>query len=145
MYLKQLIIKNFRIFNGIYTFNIKDFTTILGKNDIGKSTILEALDIFFNDSAKGYTQIDKSDLSLGADNDYIEISCIFSDFPKEIDIDAGYKTSLEQELLLNNDGDLQIVKKYNTDLSRIKPQIFIKAKHPIYPSDVSKYSNILAL
>lgn len=136
MYLKQVIIKNFRIFNGTYTFNIKDFTTILGKNDIGKSTILEALDIFFNDSAKGYTPIDKSDLSLGADNNYIEISCIFSDFPKEIDIDAGYKTNLEQELLLNNDGDLQIVKKYNTDLSRIKPQIFIKAKHPIYPSDV---------
>lgn len=136
MYLKQVLIKNFRNFNGLYTFNIKDFTTILGKNDIGKSTFLEALDIFFNDSAKGYTQIDKSDLSLKADDKYIEISCIFSDFPKEIDIDAGYKTSLEQEFLLNNNGDLQIVKKYDAEQTRIKPQIFIKAKHPVFPDDI---------
>ena len=45
MYLKQAIIKNFRIFNGTYIFNIKDFTTILGKNDIGKEN-------FYNMSVK---------------------------------------------------------------------------------------------
>lgn len=37
---------------------MSDFVAIVGKNDIGKSTILEALNIFFNDG-KGIIPIDK--------------------------------------------------------------------------------------
>ena len=40
-----------------------DLTVLIGKNDIGKSTILEALDIFFNETS-GVVKWDKSDLNV---------------------------------------------------------------------------------
>lgn len=46
MKLREVILKNFR---GYYTetrIKIDNLTALIGKNDIGKSTILEALDIF---------------------------------------------------------------------------------------------------
>ncbi len=48
MKLKSLTIKNFRAYQLETAIEIGQLTTIIGKNDIGKSTILEALEIFFN-------------------------------------------------------------------------------------------------
>ncbi|MGV2787674.1 AAA family ATPase, partial [Clostridium perfringens] len=48
MKLKRLIIKNFRSYKEEIQIPIDDFTALIGKNDIGKSTILEAMEIFFN-------------------------------------------------------------------------------------------------
>jgi predicted ATP-dependent endonuclease of OLD family len=49
MKIKKLVLKNFRIFNEITTIDFDNLTVFIGKNDIGKSTILEAFEIFFND------------------------------------------------------------------------------------------------
>ncbi len=64
----KLKIKNFRCYQPETIFLIDDLTAIIGKNDIGKSAILEAIDAFFNDS------IDQSDLSTNADNNSIQLS-----------------------------------------------------------------------
>ena len=48
MKIKYLMLKNFRSYKGETKINFDDLTVLVGKNDIGKSTILEALDIFFN-------------------------------------------------------------------------------------------------
>lgn len=50
MNIKKLKIKNFRGYSGETTVNFDDLTAFVGKNDMGKSSVLEALDIFFNDS-----------------------------------------------------------------------------------------------
>jgi putative ATP-dependent endonuclease of OLD family len=50
MKLTKLIIENFRCYKGKIEININNLNVIVGRNDIGKSTILEALDIFFNES-----------------------------------------------------------------------------------------------
>ena len=42
-------IKNFRGYKDETNIKMGNLTAFVGKNDVGKSTILEALDIFFND------------------------------------------------------------------------------------------------
>ncbi len=47
MRIKQLKLENFRVYKEEAIFEFDKLTTFVGKNDIGKSSILEALDIFF--------------------------------------------------------------------------------------------------
>lgn len=49
MKIDTLKIKSFRGYCGEFSINFNKFTALVGKNDVGKSTIMEALDIFFND------------------------------------------------------------------------------------------------
>ena len=46
---KTIYIENFRGYKGKTYISIESLTAFVGKNDIGKSTILEALDVFFPD------------------------------------------------------------------------------------------------
>ena len=49
MILKELHLKNFRGYeDATIKFN-ENLNVVIGKNDVGKSTILDAMDIFFND------------------------------------------------------------------------------------------------
>jgi len=94
MNLRSLTLKNFRAYKAETTINFDELTTIIGKNDIGKSTILEALEIFFNNAA---VKIDSSDPNIYSSSNIVEISCEFTDFPEEISIDSGSVTSLKEE------------------------------------------------
>ena len=46
MKLCKLILKNFRGYESLHVDLNEDINVIIGKNDIGKSTIMEAMDIF---------------------------------------------------------------------------------------------------
>ena len=129
MKISHLRISNFRCYQNKTTIKINDLTCFVGKNDIGKSTILEAMDIFFNES-KRVIKIDTEDinkLNLKDANPDIEITVVFEDVPQEIIIDATNKTTLESEYLLNKDKKLEIVKRYQ---NAGKEKVFIKAWHP---------------
>lgn len=104
MKLNKLKLKNFRSYSQETEIHISDLNVIIGKNDIGKSTILEALDIFFNDKP------DKNDLCIENDNSKIEITCVFADLPDELILDDTIATNLSNEYLLNSDGKLEIKK-----------------------------------
>lgn len=65
MKLKTIKIKNFRSYKEEVVIEFGDLTAFVGKNDIGKSTILEALDVFFNEG-KGVVKIDKDDINKTA-------------------------------------------------------------------------------
>ena len=106
MKLVKLNLKNFRSFDSDTEIKISDLNVIIGKNDVGKSTILEALDIFFNGKP------DKNDLSVNNDNARIEITCFFDELPDEIVLDDTTETSLVDEFLLNNNGQLEIKKTF---------------------------------
>lgn len=102
----------------------------VGKNDIGKNSILEALDIFFNGS-KANEKISIDDLNIDAknnDNKEILVGVEFSELPKNLVIDSSYNTRLEDEYLLNENGNLEILKVYEGDT--LKESVFIRAKHP---------------
>ena len=130
MRIKKLKLANFRAYKKETLFEFGNLTTFVGKNDIGKSSILEALDIFFNEG-KGTIKIDSNDVhkfARDAGIDEIKITVVFDELPDSITIDATNPTNLKDEFLLNSDGQLEIIKKYP------KEKVFIKANHPNNPS-----------
>lgn len=62
MRLKTVAIKNFRGYKHEINVSFENLTAFVGKNDIGKSTVLEALDIFFNEGS-GIIKLDKNDIN----------------------------------------------------------------------------------
>jgi len=106
MKLNKLKLRNFRCYSSETEIDVSDLTILIGKNDVGKSSILEALDIFFNGKP------DKDDLSINHNNSRIEITCIFDDLPDTLILDDTIETSLRDEFLLNSDGKLEISKRY---------------------------------
>lgn len=106
MKLTKIKLKNFRCYQQEIEFLIDDLTSIIGKNDIGKSTILEALDGFFNDS------VDEGDLSNNADNRTIELTCFFKGIPDAIILDTSVATSPTDEGILNADEELEVKKTF---------------------------------
>jgi len=130
MKLKQVKIKNFRCYRNETLINLNDLTAFIGRNDAGKSTILEALEIFFNNQV---VSIDKDDLnkdSLNANDLKIEISCIFEELPASLIIDAANPTSLSAEYLLNSEGNLEIKKSFSCANAKPKEEVFVVANHP---------------
>ena len=129
MKLVKFKIKNFRGYSDEVSICFDNLTAFVGKNDVGKSTILEAMDIFFN-SGKGVVKIDKDDINKtcsGKGNTEIVFSACFSELPDTVTIDETHSTKLAEEYLLNSEGNLEIVKKYK-DAGAEK--VFIKANHP---------------
>lgn len=82
MLIKSITLKNIRGYRGTTKIEYDDLTVFVGKNDIGKSTILEAFDIFFND--KPVLPMDKSDqnkAAYAADDTDIAIAVEFKSPP----------------------------------------------------------------
>ncbi|WP_134087764.1 AAA family ATPase [Olivibacter sp. XZL3] len=127
MNLEYLKLKNFRGYTQETIIPFSNLTAFIGKNDAGKSTILEALEIFFNNTN---VSCEKDDLSIDAVGNNIEISCVFRDLPEEIIIDAAAPTSLAGEHLLNMDGRLEIKKIFSATAAKPKDKIYIVCNHP---------------
>jgi len=127
MILETVKIKNFRGYQTETIIPISNLTAFIGKNDAGKSTILEALEIFFNNSL---VFCEKDDLNITADNNKIEITCVFSKFPDELIIDAANPTTLQAEYLLNGETKLEIKKVFAATAAKPKEKVFIVCNHP---------------
>lgn len=63
MKIHKITLENFRGYRNPTTIEFNDLTVFVGRNDIGKSTILEALDLFFNDG-KGVIKYDDGDITM---------------------------------------------------------------------------------
>jgi predicted ATP-dependent endonuclease of OLD family len=102
---------------------------IIGQNDIGKSTILEALDIFFGQEV---IKIDSTDFNKDKDGDKIVIGVEFAiDENLQIIIDSTNPTNLKEEYLLNRDGYLEIIKEFELKNDKLsKEKVFLNASYP---------------
>lgn len=132
MKIKSVVVNRFRGYDRPVRFEIEDLCVLVGRNDIGKSTLLEALDIFFNEG-KGCVKLDKDDVNkkcLSNDDDCIEIEVEFTDLPPRIVIDSTNETTLQDEFLLTPAGTLHIIKRYP---GAGKEKVFIRANHPVNP------------
>jgi predicted ATPase len=130
MRLKCLKLTHFRGYRDTTLIPVDDaLTGIVGRNDYGKSTVLEALAVFFeSDGAKA----DKSDMncfSLAEGAEQFEIACEFDDLPDTLVLDENVETTLTQEYLLNADGALEIVKTYKAATGKVE-RTTIRCQHP---------------
>ena len=140
MRLIELKLRNFRGYKEETCISINDLTTFVGKNDAGKSTILEALEIFFNNKV---VVCEKEDLSVNHDegDEIIEITCIFDKYLESISIDSSALTTLSSEFLLNKDKNLEIKKIFKATSSKPKANTFIVCNHP----SNDKFNDLLTL
>ena len=76
MKLKKLKLKNFRSYRNLDIEFDDNMNVIIGRNDVGKSTVMEALEIFFNNDL---VKIQQDDLNIYAkEEDKLEIKISLS-------------------------------------------------------------------
>ena len=74
MRLIAVTLKNFRGYRDATEVAFDRLTTLIGRNDVGKSSVLEALEIFFNNDT---VKIDPSDCYVSDAGGTVEITCAF--------------------------------------------------------------------
>lgn len=126
MKLLRIRVRNFRCYQEEKSLSFEDFTALVGRNDSGKSSILDALALFFDEYKP-----DGDDACISGNKQDMRVICEFTDLPSNIIIDADHPTTLEQEHLLNSQGHLEIHRVYSGHLKTPKPTgIFAYALHP---------------
>ncbi len=141
MRLKSISLTNFRGYRATTTITIDQaLTGIVGRNDFGKSTILEALAIFFETDGVKPDKSDMNCFSLAEGEAQFEIVCEFDELPAALVLDENAQTSLAQEFLLNSQGSLDIVKTFKATTGKLD-RTAIRCLHPA--SD--KLSKLLSL
>ena len=136
MKLKQVRIRNFRCYREEFTLNFDSLTCLIARNDAGKSSVLEAIDAFFN-----LEKLDPEDRSIGvANNVPVEVTCIFGDVQPHLVIDTDATIQPVREYLLNQDGRLEITKRFSGATPKCE-EIFVNAFHPT----TDKYNDLFAM
>lgn len=131
MKLVEVALHNFRGYGARTELRVDDLTVLVGKNDAGKSTVLEALNIALGDG-----KIDASDInvhSVADDDVYIELA--FEDLPATLTLDSGSQTTLGAEYLVDANGYLIVRWTYpiagSANAQKLgKEQVQIVADHP---------------
>ncbi len=118
--------KNFRAYQDEQHLRVDKLTALIGRNDVGKSTIFEALGAFFDHPL---CKVETSDRCVHSSVDAdIEISCIFDELPERLVLDEAVETTLRSEHLINENGHLEIKKRYAGE--KLKSDIYAVAWHP---------------
>jgi predicted ATP-dependent endonuclease of OLD family len=126
MRLVEVKLTNFRGYEYETPVSIDPLTVFVGRNDAGKSSILDALEVFFNDGP-----INQDDCCVRSGSTEVRIGCVFDELPASIVIDEQYATSLRDEYLLKQNGLLEVIKAYDCSSNKGKlANTFAKALHP---------------
>lgn len=135
MKLHSLYLKNFRGYREEVINFSENMNVIIGKNDIGKSTLMEALEIFFNGENKdALVKPEIEDCNVNSTEKVMEIGACFTFEEEEITIiDSSNPTSLKEEYLLNKDGLLEIRKVWDCSKDKITAsslKVYLVAHYP---------------
>ncbi|MCX2934706.1 ATP-binding protein [Mycobacterium sp. CVI_P3] len=125
MRLRKVKIRNFRCYIDEVAVELDSLTSIIGRNDAGKSTVLEALAIFFDQQKP-----DSDDAAKDGQKSDMSITCEFDELPEQLIVDSTSATTLTEEYLLNEDGHLEIRRTFNGELKTPTSKVFIRANHP---------------
>jgi energy-coupling factor transporter ATP-binding protein EcfA2 len=137
MRLVGLTVENFRCYVAPISVRFDHLTALVGRNDVGKSSLMDALAIFFET-----INPDKDDASKNGEPKLMRISCEFDQLPDSIVVDADFPTTLASEYLLSRSGTLVVRKTYNGALATPKASsIEAIAMHPT----AEGYHDLLAL
>lgn len=98
MHLQSVKLTNFRGYRATTAIPIDEaMTGIVGRNDYGKSTILEALAVFFETEGAKADKSDMNCFSLAEGVEQFEIACEFDGLPEALVLDENVETTLAQE------------------------------------------------
>lgn len=112
MRIHSITINNYRPFKVLKDVRLGQLATIVGKNDTGKSSILRAIQLFFEKRPK----IDPTDIhDNAAPNEDVVIEIAFTSLPEKIEIEEGIETTFREEMLLDQNGHLRLRKTYPRD------------------------------
>lgn len=108
MRVHSIRVENFGPFDSPMEVRLGTMATIIGKNDVGKSHILLALQQFLNQKPK----LEVQDIYDGADkeNDTLVVEVAFTNLPGSITLPDGTGSSFNEEELLDKEGFLRIRK-----------------------------------
>lgn len=123
MRIHSVTAKNFRALKVLREMRLGPLATIVGRNDVGKSSVLRALDAFFDEKSK----LDESDVHSGADaNEDVIVELSFTDLPTKISLEDGVDTTLAEERLLDEKALLTIRKTFpRTSLDKPTIQLIV--------------------
>jgi putative ATP-dependent endonuclease of OLD family len=108
MRVHSILIKNFGPFKILNELILGPLATIVGQNDVGKSNILRALQVFFEER-----KIEESDVHNAAKiDDDVVIEVAFTILPEKIELEEGFETTLQDEMLIDSSNFLRIRKIY---------------------------------
>ena len=111
MRVHSLQLENFGPFEQLSEIKMGALATIVGQNDVGKSYILRALAVFFDEQ-----KMEERHINDGAsDSDEIAIEVAFTNLPESFELEDGVATSLNAEMLLDKDGLLRIRHTYSRE------------------------------
>lgn len=128
MRLDSVVIAGFRKYAEPFELDFSPcLTAIVGQNDAGKSTILEALNIYF-----GNAKLESGDFSVGSEEP-VSITAVLSDLPEKLILDADRTTNLAAEYLVDADGRLRLRKSWRRRSST--PEVHAIAIHPRRPGE----------
>lgn len=131
-FIKQFEIRKFRSINHLKSYKTNDLNIFVGKNDQGKSNILRALNLFFNN---------ETDLmqKFRFDQDYCFHANTGTGTRKEIRIDLTISPPTGRFKI---NSDIRWVKKWKQDGSIIDERIILKTGEKLDPnSNVNKWLN----
>ncbi len=126
MRLQRVRIRNFRCFQQETVIDFEPLTALVGRNDSGKSAVLDALGLFF-----GEYKADSDDACINGNKADMAVVCEFSELPATVLIDADRAVSPTAEWLLNARGCLEIHRVFNGAIKAPNlTRTFIYARHP---------------
>ena len=129
MKLARLSLCNFRGYANVDVVFDENFNVIIGKNDVGKSTILDALEIFFNSEI---VKIEIEDFNVHASDKTMTIQVSFWPENKGYTIDT-IPTDLKKEFLLDRNGLVTIKKTWDCSKDKLTAaslKTYIIANYP---------------
>jgi predicted ATP-dependent endonuclease of OLD family len=108
MRVHSILANNYGPFAVLGEMRLGPLATIVGQNDAGKSSILHALELFFE-----HRKIGEDDVYARANpNDGVVIEVSFTSLPATIKLEDGVKTTFQDEMLLDTDARLRVRKVY---------------------------------
>jgi AAA15 family ATPase/GTPase len=133
MKIAQLKLTNFRSYRDITVDFSDDFNVVIGRNDIGKSTILEALEIFFNNEI---IKVDINDCNVYCEEKKMSIQVSFIPDKHSYTIDT-IPTNFKDEFLLDDKEWITIKKSWDCSKEKLSAACLKTTMISYYPINFS--------
>lgn len=128
MKIREVVLENFQGALATTTVKLGNFAVLVGRNDVGKSTLLKALDTFLNGATP---TADAKNVHTASHNISVEVAFVAPTGPIVID-DAAH-TTFASEALTDEQGYLRLRKEW--DVSASKPVARTSVRRATYGMD----------